>query len=317
MEGIFSDGSGTSGALQPTPPRPLARGAGFRRRHEARALMAGDESPARAALPLYDWPELRDATDAFWAALAPRIAAAGLPAPATLDRAAEPDELWNDPELVFAQTCGLPHVAGAARATRLIATPVYEVEGCGAGRYSSAIVTRANDPRDLRDLQGARFAANGPGSLSGWAALAAVFGAEGIGEILWTGAHRTSIIEVANGGAEAAAIDAVVWDMARRFEPAAADLRVVAWSDPAPAPPFVTSALRESGDRARIRAALVDTLVDPATAAIRAELRLSRIVAFADPDYDPARRLAQLARRAERRVAVVPRSETIHSLSDR
>ena len=68
---------------------------------------------------------------------------------------------------------------------------------------------------------------------------------------------------------------------------------------PAPAPPFVTSALTASGDRARIRAALVETLVDPETAAIRAELRLSRIVAFADTDYDDARALARLVRVAE------------------
>jgi ABC-type phosphate/phosphonate transport system substrate-binding protein len=104
---------------------------------------------------------------------------------------------------------------------------------------------------------------------------------------------------VAEGRAEAAAIDAVVWDMAQRFEPAAAELQAVAWSAEAPAPPFVTSALRGSGDRARIRSALVDTLVDPETAAIRAELRLARIVAFADTDYDPVRHLAAAARAAQ------------------
>ncbi len=277
--------------------------------------MSRDETsrPGCATLPLYDWPELRDPTDAFWEALGPRLAAVGLPAPAALERGGSDADAWEDPDLLFSQTCGLPHVAGAARATRLIAAPVYEVQGCGAGRYSSAIVARADGARDLASLRGVRFAANGPDSLSGWAALVAAFGAEGIGEVLWTGAHRASIIAVAEGRAEAAAIDAVVWDLALRFEPAAASLRVVGWTDPAPAPPFVTSALRESGDRARIRAALVETLVDPATAGIRAELRLARIVAFADPDYDLVRKLAGPARAAQGRVSVVSDPATIHS----
>lgn len=255
--------------------------------------------PGLAALPLYDWPELREATDALWAALAPRLEKIGLnPAEALAhDRPAE--ALWDDPDLLFSQACGLPHVAGVARGTRILCAPVYEAEGCGAGRYSAALVARRGAADGPEALRGARFAANGPDSLSGWALLLDLMGPDGVGEVLWTGAHRDSIRAVAEGRAEAAAIDAVVWDMAQRFEPAAAELEVVGWSAEAPAPPFVTSALRGSGDRARIRAALVDTLVDPDTAAIRAELRLARIVAFADTDYDPVRRLAAAARAAQ------------------
>lgn len=250
---------------------------------------------------MYDWPETRDATDALWSALRPRLEAAGFEdVPPTLERARPAAEIWADPDLLFAQTCGLPYVAGAARATRIVCTPVYEVEGCGAGRYSSALVARADGPADRAALHGARFAVNGADSLSGWAALLAALGPDGIGETVVTGAHRASIRAVAEGRAEAAAIDAVAWDLARRFEPAAAELRVLGWTDPAPAPPFVTSSIIESGRRARLRAALVETLVDTETESLRAELRLARIVAFADTDYDPARRLAALVRGAAR-----------------
>lgn len=264
--------------------------------------MTGAETrpiPGLASLPLYDWPELRDVTDALWAALGARLRDVGLPAPETLDRDAPAAAQWGDPALLFSQTCGLPHVAGAARATRLICAPTYEVEGCGAGRYASAIVARRGGATDLDGLRGGRFAANGSDSLSGWAALIDAIEPAAIGEVLWTGAHRASVIAVAEGRAEAAAIDALCWDMAKRFEPAAAELVVLGWTRPAPAPPFVTSALTASGDRARIRAALVETLVDPDTASIRTELRLARIVAFADTDYDAARALAQLVRVAE------------------
>ncbi|MAS44484.1 MAG: phosphate ABC transporter substrate-binding protein [Rhodobacteraceae bacterium] len=261
--------------------------------------MTGAALQGGAALPLYDWPELRDATDALWAALGARLREVGLPAPEALDRDTPAAALWADPQLLFSQTCGLPHVAGAARATRLICTPSYDAEGCGSGRYSSAIVARRGAAADLDALRGGRFAANGSDSLSGWAALLDAMEPAAIGEVVWTGAHRASVLAVAEGRADAAAIDALCWDMAQRFEPAAKELVVLGWTRPAPAPPFVTSALTASGDRARIRAALVETLVDPETATIRAELRLSRIVAFADTDYDDARALARLVRVAE------------------
>ena len=251
-----------------------------------------------ASLPMYDWPEVRAQTDALWARMAELIEEAGIEAPPRLTRDRSPADMWADPELLFSQTCGLPWVAGAARATRLIATPIYHVEGCGAGVYSSAIVTRTDGPEDAAALVGRRFAANAPGSLSGWAALIDFLGVEAIGSVLWTGTHRDSVIAVAEGRADAAAIDAVCWDMARRFEPAAARLRVAAWTRPAPATPFVTSALTESGVRARLRAALVEALVDDAMRPVRRVLGLRGVAALADVDYDPARRLAAEVRAA-------------------
>ncbi len=249
-----------------------------------------------ATLPMYDWPEVRDATDAFWAALSARLTEAGVSAPDALDRARPEAETWADATLLFSQACGMDHVAGAARATRVIATPVYESEGCGGGRYSSAFVARKGAADDLLRAA-APFAANSEGSLSGWVAPALHLGAGAIGDVIWTGSHRASVVAVAEGKADLAAIDAVAWDLARRFEPAAEELAVIGWTDQLPAPPFVTSALTPSGVRAKLRAQLVETLVDPETEALRHELRLARIVAFADTDYDPVRE-AIIAQRA-------------------
>ncbi|MGM0584814.1 MAG: phosphate/phosphite/phosphonate ABC transporter substrate-binding protein [Pseudomonadota bacterium] len=261
-------------------------------------MTAGAGPRGVAALPLFDWPELREATDGLWAALAPRLEKISLCPPAGLERAREGAALWDDPDLLFAQACGLWHVAGAARATRIICAPVYETEGAGPGRMAAAVVAPAGHAGGLEALHGGRFAVAGFDSLWGWGALVDALGAAAIGEVTLTGSPRESVRAVAEGRATAAAVDAVSWDFAQRLEPAAGALEVVAWTDEAPAPPFVTSALRSSGERARIRAALVETLVDPATEAIRRELRLARIVAFADTDYDPARRLAALARAA-------------------
>ena len=61
-----------------------------------------------AALPMYDRPETQDATDRFWALIRDRLRAGGIPAPDHLTRDRDPWDIWTDPDLVLAQTCGLP-----------------------------------------------------------------------------------------------------------------------------------------------------------------------------------------------------------------
>ncbi|MEM1314670.1 MAG: PhnD/SsuA/transferrin family substrate-binding protein [Pseudomonadota bacterium] len=259
-----------------------------------------------ASLPMYDWPQLRAETDGLWSAMTENLAQAGFEPPSALDRETTSAEVWNHLDLLLSQTCGLPHVVGTARRTRLICTPTYEVEGCAAGTYSSVLIARPDGPDAP---QAARFAANGPDSLSGWAAPLAHLGEGAIGEVIWTGSHRASMMAVLEGRADFAALDAVVWDLAQRFEPVARALKVIGWTDPLPAPPFVTSAARPSGERARIRGAIAATLADPKTEPFRQTLRLVRTVAFADVDYDPVRETAraasaQLAARPDLQAAV-------------
>ena len=253
---------------------------------------------AAAALPLFDWPELREATDGLWAAVAQHAAKAGIEAP-ELDRGRAPAALWADPGLLLSQADAHAHVAGAAAATRLICTPVYEAEGCGAGKVAAVFLVRREDAdrggaQGLSALAGARFAVAAD-SLCGAPALVDALGRPAVGELATRPDARAAIRALAEGEAEGAAVDALAWALARTHEPAAAGLAAIGWSDPLPAPPFVTSALTETGTRARLRGALVEALVEPATEPFRRALRLARIVAFADPDYDPARRLAALA----------------------
>ena len=62
-----------------------------------------------ASLPMYDWPEIRSATDAWWTGIA-RHAGLGFP----LTRADDYAELWRRDDLVFSQTCGYPFTHGLA-----------------------------------------------------------------------------------------------------------------------------------------------------------------------------------------------------------
>lgn len=127
-----------------------------------------------AALPMYDWPEMRDEVDAQWATLRIAIRKSGIEAPESLARrnadlppvpggirdasgaviapdpaALPPDELdlptlWRHPKLLFGQTCWGPmETTGLAAQVRVIGQPNYDgIEGGRGELYSSALVIR-------------------------------------------------------------------------------------------------------------------------------------------------------------------------------
>ena len=59
-----------------------------------------------AGLPMYDWPEVRDAGDALWSAIVERLRAKGIEAPDRVWRPTRPEELWAHPDLLIGETCG-------------------------------------------------------------------------------------------------------------------------------------------------------------------------------------------------------------------
>jgi len=130
-------------------------------------------SPFIAALPMYDWPELRSSVDADWGKLRARLLAAGIDAPAGLARRnadlppvpggireasgrviapdpamLPPDELdvatlWRHPALLLAQTCWGPLEEGLEAHVEVVGQPSYAgIEGGQGTLYSSAILMR-------------------------------------------------------------------------------------------------------------------------------------------------------------------------------
>jgi ABC-type phosphate/phosphonate transport system substrate-binding protein len=129
-----------------------------------------------AALPMYDWPELREETDFQWARLRDALRRAGLDAPDALTRrnadltavpggvrSAEgaviaPDSatlspdafdlpvLWRHPKLLFGQTCWGPMESGLAPFVEVVGQPDYSRFEGGEGQlYSSAVLMRRED----------------------------------------------------------------------------------------------------------------------------------------------------------------------------
>jgi ABC-type phosphate/phosphonate transport system substrate-binding protein len=208
-----------------------------------------------AALPMYDRPEARHATDRFWQAI--RTALGEGPARLTRDR--DPWQIWTDPDLLLAQTCGLPYRTRLHGRVHLVGTPDHGLPGCPPGHYNSVLVTRPGAPRDFAAFRGRRLAVNDLGSQSGWAAPQQHAARHGFAfaDPLITGAHAASARAVAEGRADIAAIDAQSWRMIRAHDPRAGDLAELARTAPTPALPYITAfAERAAPLAAAIRTAI-------------------------------------------------------------
>ncbi|MDG4880143.1 PhnD/SsuA/transferrin family substrate-binding protein [Mesorhizobium sp. WSM4884] len=259
-----------------------------------------------AALPMYDWPEVRGEVDAQWARLRDAFRQRGIDAPEKMARSNRdlppvpggirdgtgrliapdpatlpPDDfdfhqLWLSPALLFGQTCWGPMELGLAGHVQVIAQPSYdEFEGGQGELYSSALVMLADGgssvaspghgkaiiPLDL--IRGKRFIFNNPDSMSGLLGLTRDL--EAVGETLdifasrsESGGHRSSIVAIAEGRADVAAIDCQSWALVQRFEPAAKYVKVVGWTARRKGLPFITARTTSANVIASMREAIAE-----------------------------------------------------------
>lgn len=245
-----------------------------------------------AALPMYARPETAGATARLWAAIRDALGEG----PETL---AEPEDLWalwEAPELLLAQTCGLPYRARLKDRVALVGTPDYGLPGCAPGWYRSVHVVRRGDARHLDDLRSPRFALNEPLSHSGWAAPAAHFAATGraFGPLLATGSHAASARAVVEGAADLAALDAQTWRLMARHDPVARELAVIGMTPPSPGLPLITARERDPEPLARAVGQAIARLApeDRAALGLRGLVRIPAAVYLAQP-LPPAPTLAR------------------------
>ena len=198
-----------------------------------------------ASLMMYARPELAAAHLRYWALIRAELVARGIDSPATLSNDAEECSVWNDPDLVLSQTCGMPYRLWLRDKVTLIGTPDFGLDGCPPGFYRSPIVVRADDPRGgLADFADARFAYNVTFSQSGFASIYNTVAPLGFwfGTRLESGSHVTSARMVAEGTADIAALDAVTWQLIERYDHFSRKLRVLEWTTPTPGLPYIAAA---------------------------------------------------------------------------
>lgn len=264
-----------------------------------------------AGLPMYDLPEVRRATDDWWRGLARAFRRQGIAdVPKHLSRRISRAQLWQAPDLLFAQTCGFPFTHAFATALAPIATPYYAAPGCSGPEYSSLIVIREDDPAaSLLELRGRIVAINARDSHSGCNILRAMTaplagGGRFFGRTVVTGSHRASLAAVARGRAELAAIDCVLYALLERHHrPALTGVRVLTRSPAAPGLPYVMHANQPPEMLARLRAGLFEALADPALAASRDALLIAGAELLPRSAYECIRAWARQAQRPRRGAA--------------
>lgn len=232
-------------------------------------------------LPMYDYPEVREATDAWASAIA---RAAGVDV--SLSRPDDYVGAWRRGDLVFSQTCGYPFTHEFRGELGLVGTPHYAVPGCDGFRYSSFVFARGRDTRAACRCSTA--AVNTPDSMSGMLALKAFFADDAesgrfFGRAVLSGGHLKSLALLQKGEADVCAIDAICVAYARRHQPHLLEgLQHLGNAPSVPGLPYVT----RDRDVGRWREAVAACAADPALADVRDALMIGGFTATSPSGYD-------------------------------
>ncbi|MCJ8308219.1 MAG: PhnD/SsuA/transferrin family substrate-binding protein [Rhizobiaceae bacterium] len=256
-----------------------------------------------ASLPMYDWPELRSDTDAYWQILHDSFAADGFEPPQVIFHTDDETEGWLSPDLFFSQTCGYPFVSRLEGKVELLGTPHFDIEGWQGPYYASALIVRvdvAGDSLDSLSGEGGpaassmRFAFNSANSLSGYRCVTPLTGRleNYFGELIKSGGHRYSADMVADGRADIAAIDALCWHLYRQIQPNnAGKLRVLQWTPFLPGLPYITNTGWGANALQRLQSALAAGVEVMKSSKHNQLLRLDGVTYLAADKYGALRSL--------------------------
>lgn len=206
--------------------------------------------------------------------------------------------------------CGYPytlsHDGKSNPPSRLLAAPVSN----GAlykGQpkyYSYVIVPKDSSFARFQDLKGKTYVYNDKISNSGYnmprAKMISIGATKGFfGKVLHSGSHEESIRMVAEGKADASAVDSLVLDYALlKNEPFAKEVKIIETLGPAGAPPIVYSSILPDETAKKIKHALITMHEDAEGQAILKKANLARFVEVDDSNYDDIRKMANDAQKA-------------------
>lgn len=252
---------------------------------------------------MYDLPELREAHDRLWSAIAEHFVCEGINrAPTELRRDIDHFDVWRHPELLLSQACEYPLATQLKGDVKVVAHPVYQAMGCEGATYRSAIVVRKSHPaRTLADMLYSRCAINEAASNSGMNFLREAVAplarkTQFFRSILVSGSHLKSIEMVAAGEADLAAIDCVTLALFKRHRPLlVAPLRVLSWTNSSPSLPYITALSTSDLIVEKLRKTLTAIVQDPGLAIVRNALMLKDFEFTTDESFG---RVLQIAANA-------------------
>jgi ABC-type phosphate/phosphonate transport system substrate-binding protein len=269
---------------------------------------------------MYDLPEIRHATDAWWDGLTQSFRREGVTdPPVRLYRPPETEAIWKRPDLFLTQICGFNFACDWRGRLTYVATPCYSAPGCFGPNYRSFIVVRVSSgAHTLEDLRGSTCAINGHTSQSGCNAFrfavapltsaGAFFGSE-----IVSGSHVESLKLVSSGRADLAAIDCITYELLRRHRSAFTDAtRVLAETVVAPVGPYVARADIPEEKVRQLQRGLMRAAMDPRLASVRAELCIRSFEVLSSEAYDCIRDMERETR-YDSRLATYPSGSMLES----
>jgi phosphonate transport system substrate-binding protein len=210
----------------------------------------------------------------------------------------EVSELVGKGRIDLAFICSGPYATGKDRyGFELLATP--EVQGSHF-YYSYLIVNKNSSINGLGDLKGRVFAFTDPDSHTGklvptyWLAEMHERPETFFRKVIYTYSHDNSILAVAKGLVDGAAVDGLVWEYYQRTNPALTSAtRVVRKSEPYGIPPLVASSSVPSDLKERVRELVLTMHEDPKGRQILENLLIDRFIVPREEWYDSIRQLQQ------------------------
>lgn len=247
----------------------------------------------QASLPMYDFPEVRKATDAWWAGVAKHMQIAGVDnVPEQLQHDKPVKSLWQNEQLFLSQCCGFDVVFGFKDTLMPLLITDWDVEGCQDGHYSSwTIVHEDSSYQKISDLHNSVAVINGRESHSGMHSLMTLIqphNKEGafFRRIYESGAHADSLAAIQSKQADVAAIDCVTYALLKAHRPSTiAGTRIIGQTDLAPAHPYVTRSTTSAETQQRMRDALDAAFHDESLNAARDTILLKQGIFNRQNDY--------------------------------
>jgi ABC-type phosphate/phosphonate transport system substrate-binding protein len=229
---------------------------------------------------MYDFPDVRRATDSWWQGLARHLSRAGVPdVPGNLLRGDDLIEQWRDPALLISQTCGYLMTHQLRGDVTPVATPHYTAPGCAGPAYASVILTRQDHPgAAVADFKGGVAVYSRSYSHAGYNAFRGLIAPLAAGEpffskVVGSGSHLDSIATLAAGTGDLATVDCVIHAFVSRWRPQAlAGTRILGFTAAAPAAPYIAPISVTADRLSRLRSALDAALHDRSLAYARDDL---------------------------------------------
>ena len=210
----------------------------------------------------------------------------------------EINELFGKGEIDLAFICSGPYATSKDKyGFELLATPQVK----GSHFYHSYLIVNKDSPfHRLDDLRGGVFAFTDPDSNTGklvptyWLAQAGEKPETFFGKTIYTYSHDNSIMAVAKGLVDGAAIDGLIWEYYDYRNPSlTSQTRIIRKSEPYGIPPIVAHRDADPELKDRIRQFLLSMHEDPEGQKILGELMIDRFIEPREEWYQTIRTMKQ------------------------